>query len=211
MNSSKFELPTANGVAKARDEFNIDRETKLIEPALTALFGTYPGNTNAAEVLLKVVTLNNLYSTRIPTRAADRPNVFDIAECIPNLKLDEAFKGGSLEIVNVISTTQFPGKRKVNRFAFATKYASWHRQDVYPMWDGNVQRYLSYLWQLRGADWEKFSAGFRLSGDWGYPEFHGLMVRFRAHYGLDAFSFKDLDKFLWLRGAALKPDTGTQI
>ncbi|MGO8789273.1 MAG: hypothetical protein ACLQVL_18060 [Terriglobia bacterium] len=204
MNSSKFESPTAISVAKACDEFDSDSPWNLIDLALTALFGRYPGNTNPAEVLLKVVTLNNLYSLRIPTFAADRPNVFDIAERIPGLKLDEAFKAGSLEIVSVISTSQFQGKKKINRFSFATKYASWHRQDVYPMWDSNVQRYLTCLRQLCRKDWDKFSEGFKLSSDdWGYPEFHGLMVRFRDFYCLDV-SFKDLDKFLWLRGAALK-------
>jgi hypothetical protein len=209
MNSSKFELPTADGVAKACDEFDSDRATKLIEPALTALFGSYPDNTNPAEVLLKVVTLNILYSTRIPTSAVDRPNVFDIAERIPKLNLDKAFKDGSLEIVKVISTAEFPEKiKKINRFSFATKYASWHRQDVYPMWDSNVQRYLTCLRQLRRKDWDEFSAGFKLSSDWGYPEFHALIKRFRAKYELDAFSFKDLDKFLYLRGAALKAEHG---
>lgn len=100
----------------------------------------------------------------------------------------------------MISTTQFPGKRKVNRFAFATKYASWQRQDEYPMWDRNVQSYFTCLRKLHRTDWDNFSRGFTLSANWGYPEFHALMVRFRAHYGLQAVSFKDLDKFLWLRG-----------
>jgi hypothetical protein len=198
MNCNNFELPNSKGVAKACKQFN--SENKIIEDALTELFAKYPRNTIEAQVLLKIVMLNDLYSTQIPTRAPDRPNVFDIAECIPNLKLDQAFKEGSLDIVNVISTTQFPGKRKINRFSFATKYASWHRQDAYPMWDRNVQKYLSCLRSLHRTDWNRFSGGFRLSANWGYPEFHAMMVRFRAHYDLNAVSFKDLDKFLWLHG-----------
>jgi hypothetical protein len=195
-----FELPNANSLAKACKQFDGDNETKIAEGALADLFAKYPNNTNEAHVLLKVVALNDLYSTQIPLRAPDRPNVFDIAECIPKLKLDQAFKDCSLEIVNVISTTQFPGKRKVNRFSFATKYASWHRQDAYPMWDRNVQSYFTCLRKLHRTDWDNFSHGLRLSASWGYPEFHALMVRFRAHYDLMAVSFKDLDKFLWLHG-----------
>lgn len=201
MNCDKFELPNANRVAKAREEFEADSETKIVEAALADLFAKYPNNANETHVLLKVVALNDLYSTQIPLRASDRPNVFDVAACIPNLNLDQAFNDRSLKIVNEISTAQFPGKRTVNRFSFATKYASWHKPDAYPMWDRNVQNYFTCLRKQNRTDWDSFSHDFPLSAnDWGYPEFHALMVRFRAHYGLDAVSFKDLDKFLWLHG-----------
>jgi hypothetical protein len=202
MSCDKFELPTQNGVREACEHFDEDDETKLVEPALTDLFAKYPSNTCEAQVLLKVVTLNLLYSTQIPIRAPDRPNVFDVAKCIPKLNVDQALKECSLQIVNTISTTQFPGKRRINRFAFATKYASWHRKDIYPIWDRNVQTYLTCLRNLHRAEWDKFAQGFPLSSnDWGYPEFHGLMVRFRAHFGLVEISFKNLDKFLWWHGA----------
>lgn len=174
MNCKKFELPTLDRVAKACKQFN--SENKITEAALTDLFSKYPNNTNEAQVLLKVMTLNDLYSTRLPVHASDRPNVFDVAECIPKLKLDQAFKDHSLEIVDVISTNQFPGRRKIKRFAFATKYASWHRQDVYPMWDRNLETYLTCLRELHRDDWNQFSNGLRLSGNWGYPEFHSLIV-----------------------------------
>jgi hypothetical protein len=167
MNCDNFELPTPKVIAKAVKEFDI--KNKIVEGALTDLFAKYPNNTNEAQVLLKVVTLNILYATRIPTNAPDNPNIFDIAECIPRLKLDQAFKAESLDIVNVISTAQFPPKRKVNRFAFATKYASWHRPDVYMIWDGCVQNYLNCLRKLHRTEWDKFAEGFRLSSnDWGY-------------------------------------------
>lgn len=199
MKCHDFELPTQEGVRKACEQF--DDENKIVESALTDLFTTYPNSTSEAQVLLKVVALNNLYSTQIPTHAPDRPNVFDIAECIPKLKIDQAFKESSLEIVNAISTTQFPGKRRINRFSFATKYASWHRQDIYPMWDRNVQNYLTGLRELHRAEWDNFADGFKLSSnEWGYPEFHALLVRFRAHFRLVEVSFKNLDKFLWRHG-----------
>lgn len=198
MNCDAFELPTKNGVAKACERF--DSQNKITEEALTDLFAKYQSNANEAQVLLKVVTLNDLYSTRLPLNDADRPNVFDVAKCIPKLNVDQAFREGSLKIVDNISTKQFPPKRSIKRFAFATKYASWHRQDLYPIWDRNVQNYLTCLRRLHRSDWNTFSEGFKLSGNWGYPEFHALMVRFQSHYGLETFSFKDLDKFLWLHG-----------
>ena len=208
MNCPDFELPTQEGVRKACQQFDDDDETKVGESALADLFGRFPDNTSEAQVLLKVVTLNSLYSTQIPTRALGRPNVFDIAKCIPKLSIDRAFKESSLEIVNAISTAQFPGKRKINRFSFATKYASWHRQDIYPMWDNNVQNYLTGLRKLCRDEWDKFGDGFNLSSNsWGYPEFHALMVRMRAHFGLAEVSFKNLDKFLWWHGRRISADS----
>lgn len=69
------------------------------------------------------------------------------------------------------------------------------------MWDGRVQNYLSCLRKLHRDEWNKFDEGFPLaSNDWGYPEFHALMVRFRGHFGLTDVPFKNLDKFLWLHG-----------
>ena len=201
MNCDAFKPPTSEGVRKACKEFDADEETKIAEAALIDLFGKYPTNTNEAHVLLKVVALYVFYSTRIPTRAQDSPNVFDIAGCIPKLNVDQGFEESSLKIVNAISITQFPSKRRVARFSFATKYANWHRQDVYPMWDGRVQNYFTCLRKLHRSDWDRFSDGFKLSlNDWGYPEFHGLMTRFRDHYGLRSFTFKEIDKFLWLHG-----------
>lgn len=208
MNCDNFELPSLKGVAKACKQF--DSDDKIVEDALTDLFTKYPSNTCEAQVLLKVVTLNDLYATQIPTRAPGRPNVFDVAKCIPKLNVDQALKECSLQIVNTISTTQFPGKKRINRFAFATKYASWHRQDIYPMWDQNVQRYLTCLRKLHRTEWDKFAEGFPLSSDdWGYPEFHALMVRFRAHFGLVEISFKNLDKFLWLHGCDKSASSST--
>jgi len=201
MSCDDFELPTQDGVRKACELFDDDEDNKIIEAALTDLFARYPNNTSEAEVLLKVLTLNDLYSTRIPMRAPDHPNVFDVARCIPTLDMDQALKECSLQIVNTVSTTQFHGKKEINRFSFATKYASWHRQDIYPIWDRNVQNYLTCLRKLHRTEWDKFVEGFMLSSDdWGYPEFHALMVRFRAHFGLVDISFKDLDKFLWWYG-----------
>jgi hypothetical protein len=98
MTSDKVRLPTREAVAEACDEFGRDGETKILEAALTDLFSRYPDNTDEAQVLLKVVTLNQLYSTRLPTRAPDRPNVFDVARCIPALALDQGFSNASLDV-----------------------------------------------------------------------------------------------------------------
>ena len=199
MSCDKFKLPTADTIAEACRQF--DGGNRVIEDALADLFAKYPTNTNEAQVLLKVLTLNELYATQLPLWDPKRPTVFDVANCIPSLGLDQAFREGSLEVVNAISTKQFPGKKRISRFAFATKYASWHKPNLYPIYDRNVYNYFVCLRKLHRADWDQFAEGFKLSSnDWGYPQFYDLMARFRTHYRLEQVSFKCLDKFLWIHG-----------
>lgn len=112
MGCDHFELPTQDSVRKACAHFDADEENKLIEPALADLFAKYPSNTSEAQVLLKVITLNLLYATQIPTRAPNRPNVFDLAKYIPKLKVDQGLKERSLQIVNTISTAQVPERKE---------------------------------------------------------------------------------------------------
>lgn len=40
-----------------------------------------------------------------------------------------------------------------------------------------------------------------------YDSFKRIVSAFREHYGLQRFSFKELDKFLWLYGRKLYPKT----
>ena len=207
MSCEKFQLPNKRSIDDACVQFDSDSETRIVESALSDLFGKYPDNTNEAQILLKVVALNDLYSTQLPMRAPDRPNVFDIAKAILKLNVDREFNNCSLTIVNSISTTEIEGKRQVRRFSFATKYANWHKPDAYQIWDRNVQNYLTCLKRYHPTDWDSFSQGFKLSAAWGYREFHELMLRFRDNYGLQAVSFKNLDKFLWIHGV---PEASSQ-
>jgi hypothetical protein len=49
-----------------------------------------------------------------------------------------------------------------------------------------------------------FAMGFDIYGDdWTYPDFRKAMDAFRKHYGLGSFTYKEIDKFLWLYGGNL--------
>jgi hypothetical protein len=67
------------------------------------------------------------------------------------------------------------------------------------MWDSNVQKYLERL-----QEQSDFASGFNVSADhWTYAEFRGAMDAFRMRYRLGSFTFKEIDKFLWLYGGDL--------
>jgi hypothetical protein len=62
-----------------------------------------------------------------------------------------------------------------------------------------VRRYL--LWQKK--EWG-FAPDFYMDGDWKYAAFRELISRLQKQYGLEGFSFKQLDKFLYTVGGVLE-------
>jgi hypothetical protein len=199
-------IPNEERVKAACDEF--DRDNREVEEALAALFGIYRDNRFLHQVLLKVATLNALYSTRIPVYSEVLPNVLDVARhiCQNAHDIDSALLAGSPEIVDRIAVIAVSGKKNRNYFAFATKYCSWHNPRCYPIYDSRVYEYLRLL--RKQGD---FATDFDLEGHWKYPAFRDLMDAFREHYHLGSFSFKDIDKFLWMSGEKLHPESRTTL
>jgi hypothetical protein len=190
--------PSRDHVKAACEEF--DRAEGLIEAALAELFTAYPQNTAEPCVLLKVVALNSLYSTRIPLYSSTTSDVMDMVRHIYQRgdAIDAALAGGVPEIVNQIARPEVTGKKAYQHFSFATKYCSWHRPECYPIWDSRVEAYLLWLQKAWG-----FAKDFKVEGSWKYSAFLEVITRFRMQYGLDGFSFKQLDKFLYRAGDVL--------
>ena len=85
-------------------------------------------------------------------------------------------------------------------FSFASKYCSWHDPQNYPLYDYYVEKLL-----LAYRRKDKF-AKFKNADLRKYGNYKNIVSRFRDHYQLGCFSFKELDKFLlalW-RGALSK-------
>jgi hypothetical protein len=194
MNCDELVLPSAQRVLATSKQF--DNENATTESALQELFARYPTNDNGAHVLLKVTALNRLYST----------GIFDLHGMAEQIYLhvkpiDASLIQGVPGIVDEIA--RFLLAKTGNKFyAFATKYCSWHNPSAYPIWDGNVCRYLSCL---KNTPFEKPDYWER------YAQFVSLISNFRAYYGLDEFGFKDIDKFLWTHGAEPSSKAAGQI
>lgn len=205
-------VPTPSSVSDACERF--DKENTVVERALAELFRQYPTNDDEAHVLLKVVALNRLYSTHILA-------VEDVARLIyeHRQEVDGALKADppSPEAVDKIVELTFRRMGK-HFWVFATKYCSWHRPESYPIWDSRV---LLYLQSLKGSsftlpdNWTEYPqfvdcGGRTAAGPWRpdnwthYREFLALMNRFRDFYNLRSFTFKEIDKFLFLSGGELR-------
>jgi hypothetical protein len=101
----------------------------LQESSLRKLFSvTYPLNNNLNDVLIKVCSLNDFYSTNIFSP-------FTVAKHIVSLDIDEKLNRDDLSLVNEIANIKMRGDKSKNFYSFATKYCSHHKPIVYPIYD----------------------------------------------------------------------------
>lgn len=160
---------------------------QLQENALDKLFlELCPMNTDISDILLKVSTLNDFYSTNIFS-------VYSVAKHILSLSIDERLKTGDVRLVEDIKRISINGKER-NFYSFASKYCSHHNPSAYPIYDSYVDKVLRYY---RKRD------GFLTFGDdnlKNYVQFKDILIAFRKHYGLEDYSLKLIDKYLWLLG-----------
>lgn len=184
--------PTADLVRAACTEF--DRENVVTEKALTDLFAAYPANVDPSRVLLKVVALNSLYSTRI---LAVLKLAHHIADQGP--ALDAALAAGSPDAVQAIARIG-NGDRDFTFYSFATKYCNWHKPNLYPIYDSRVDK---YLWFLKKEGLFQSQALSQQQDLHSYPQFCLAMTAFREQFGLGSFTFKQIDKFLWSQGESI--------
>ena len=182
-----LQAPTADQVQAACEQF--DRENQVTEQALTELFRQYPRNGDLHHVLLKVSAVNSLYHTAIFALETVARHIHE-----HHKEIDAALAAGSPAIVEKIAKVRVQG-RPYNFFSFATKYCSWHQPSAYPIYDAHVDHYLWTLQQQR-----RF-ASFLHPDLWDYPKFINIVAAFRDSHGLGSFTYKEIDKFLFLQGA----------
>jgi hypothetical protein len=185
-NTPYLEVPTADFVRERVLQF--DRDNAVTEQALTLLVNAFPANSDHRHILLKVTAINALYSTQIR-------GVHRVAEHILACKIDDRLAAGDPGVIDAVAIVDFNGKPR-NNYSFATKYCSWHRPDHFPIWDSRVDKC------LRGYQRQDRFDVFTESDLWQYARFRRVVEKFREHYRLTDFSFKDMDKFFYQQGQA---------
>ena len=159
------------------------------EAALDKLFFTFaPENTNIEDILLKVSTLNDFYSTNIFS-------VFPVAEHILSLNIDERLKQGHPDLVDDIKEVN--GR---NHYSFATKYCSHHNPLEYPIYDSYVDKILRHFRNVDGF------CEFATDDLKEYSKFKMVILAFREYYGLTQYNLKEIDQYLWQLGKEYYPN-----
>src|SRR3990167_9339307 len=100
--------PSVDEVQKYLDLWDSLENYRLQESSLRKLFLiTYPHNTDLDDVLIKVCTLNDFYSTNIYSP-------FTVAKHIVELRVDDALARGDLDVVNKIADVKMStGKKSI--------------------------------------------------------------------------------------------------
>jgi len=185
--------PSKSEVTRYLEKWNSFENYVLQESSLFKLFTkTYPFNTGLDEVLIKVCTLNDFYSTNIFSP-------FTVAKHIAALKIDDDLKNGDLNIVNKIATIKMNGGKVKNFYSFATKYCSHHQPTVYPIYDSYVEKVLIFFKKR-----DSFS-DFSVQDLKSYSAFRKVLLDFQTFYHLEDFNLKQIDQYLWQLGKEYFP------
>lgn len=181
--------PSQEEIIKYNDLWNTLEGYKLQESCLKKMFKVmYPLNNNLDDVLAKVCTLNQFYSTKIYY-------LNDLAKHIVSLNIDENLKNHNLEIVDQIKHVYIKSKKKYfNYYSFATKYCHHHYPNFYPLFDDYLKKMLLYFKKV------DYFYSFKEEDLKIYQSFMEVIGAFRSFYNLENFSVKEVDIYLWLAG-----------
>jgi hypothetical protein len=160
---------------------------QLQEASLGLLFHSLcPENKKIEHILLKVSALNDFYST----------NIFDtysVAKHILNINIDAQLIENDYSLVNNIAKISIKGRTR-NFYSFASKYCSHHKPTHYPIFDSFVEKMLLHFKSV-----DNFN-GFNKGDLKKYEHFIKIIKSFQCFYGLERFSLREIDVFLWLAG-----------
>lgn len=178
---------------------------KNAERALKQLIDKFPNHESLEIVYLKVTAINSLYSTNIYDTYKIAYHIFE------NIKdIETLLKTGSPELVGKIAMGHgikgTNGKEK-NFYSFATKYCSFHNPKEYAIYDTLIQ---DLLIKFLGKN-AKFSKLKERMIDYyslrDYSFFMQVINMFKNEYGLEEFSLKEIDMYLWLLGKEIELET----
>lgn len=184
--------PSKTDLQRILSTVDSDQKVSVQEQALEQLFTkTYPKNDDLLEITIKVSALNTLYSTQL------HKYLFAVVDHLKNLSIDERLQAGDISLINDIIQTPLSNGKLYRCYSFATKYCSFHRPDVYPIYDSYVDKVLVYL-----QDRDKFAEGMAMDNK-NYESYNNAILAFRKYYKLEEYSLKQIDKYLWHLGSNL--------
>lgn len=150
-----------------------------------------PKEEDIIDILLKSSALNNFYSTNIFS-------IYPVAKHITSLGIDARLKVGDVTLVREIQYVTISDVQK-NFYSFATKYCSHHNPLDFPIYDSFVDAVLRYF-----RDRDGFSE-FQDGDLKDYVLFKSILMDFRNFYGLEKFTLKQIDQYVWQLGKEYFP------
>ena len=194
MKSLKIDIPTPSNeqVEYYLKAWNKLENYRLQEEALDKLFFNLCNkNVELSDILLKVVALNDFYSTNIFS-------VYPVAKHILSLDIDSRLDSGDVSLVSDLQKVIINGTVK-NFYSFSTKYCSHHKPLEFPIYDSYVEKVLCYF-----RDKDNFST-FQTIELKDYKRFKETLLEFKTFYGLAKYDLKMIDRYMWQLGKEYFP------
>lgn len=180
--------PSCGEVDRYLHKWNTTADLFQPETVLKKLFTeTCPKNNSIDDIILKTAALNTVYNTYIYS-------VYPVAQHILSLNIDERLAEGDETLVNELMRVFYTDGGKIDHYSFATKYCSFHNPNAFPIYDSYVDKILQHYRNQEG-----FSS-FKNNELKSYPNFKRIIADFRRHFGLEKYSVKQLDQYLWQFG-----------
>jgi hypothetical protein len=151
---------------------------------------TYRRNKCLEDVLIKVCSLNAIYSTNIVLNAP----LYTVAKHIVDLDIDQRLENKDQKLVNQIAEVKVNDQKTKKLYSFATKYCSHHFPKDYSMYDRYVE---TMLWRFKQVD--NFHE-FKKDDLKDYPKYHAVIKAFKDYYKLQKYTLKEIDIYLWQAG-----------
>jgi len=182
--------PNERNINACWEKWKGDKKNIVQEKILHSLFKEKcPENTKIEGILLKVSVLNDFYRTRIL-------DTYTVSKHILKHEIDKKLRSEDLDLVNEIAPVKI-GKEIKTLYSFASKYCSHHEPEIYPIYDRYVDE---MLWHFQKKDKFSGSPDFKRKCLKDYKRFSEIVNSFKGHYGLDKFSLREIDIYLWSVG-----------
>lgn len=146
---------------------------------------TFAANTDMRHVIVKCAVLNDFYAT----------NIFKIASVARKIVsipgFDARLAAGDRNLVEEIAVVD-----NRRNYSFATKYCSHHKPELFPIYDRYVADVLHEMRRREPGNF-RFRSKDALKD---YMTFCEAIDDFSKAYGLEAYSYKEIDRYLWQLG-----------
>ena len=191
----KLKSPTEEFIYEILELYS--EENELNENFLK-LFKTFNDDNKKYDVLIKVASLNKIYSTAIVNI---NPVVKQINEISRLTESNPKTITEYVELVDKISKVNWTNSKgenfERNNLSFASKYIHFSSNYKTPIYD-------SYIWIIiKGYLGQKNNEKISFENPKSFKEFYTVFEKFKIDLGLEHYSNYDIDKFLWQYGKNL--------
>lgn len=175
---------------KVIESFNYGKENIILHEILNK----YPKNDDLNTIAMKIAIIDITNSTHL-AQYKSKISLYDLAKVILKIEdFDERVKNGDPEIVNIIARNT----GKVNLFSFATKYCTYHNNEIYgnddySIFDGVVRKtlpiYQKGLTQNKIDSWRQ---------NYDYKTFNDCIGKILDEYNIHIPNRRrKFDHFMW--------------